>query len=164
MLMKLKNLWIMCGPSGAGKSTWIKNHMPGARVISRDQIRFSLLKDDEDYFAHEQEVLRIFYRRIQCAIEYDAINNIVVDATHLTPKARKTLLSNLKYLHMVNVNAISIEADLETCLKQNAQRTGRAQVPETVIKNMHASYIIPTKEEGFNEIRSYYNGTNLDEQ
>lgn len=150
--MKQKNLWLMCGTSGAGKSTWIKNNMPEATVISRDKIRFTLLKDGDDYFAYEDTVLKIFYSEIQNAIENDKIQDIIIDATHLTPKARKNCLMNLKNLDKVTLGAISIETDLATCLKQNAQRTGRALVPETVIKNMYKSYIIPTEKEGFENI------------
>ena len=147
--MKQKNLWLMCGPSGAGKSTWLKNNMPNAVVISRDKIRFSLLKEGDDYFAYEDTVLKIFYSEIQNAINSDTEQDIIIDATHLTPKARQNVLNQLKNLDRVILGAISIETDLETCLAQNAQRTGRALVPNTVIRNMYKSYVIPTEKEGF---------------
>ena len=147
--MKKKNLWLMAGPAGSGKSTWAKRHMPTATIISRDQIRFELLKEEDDYFAYEDIVLRKFYQAIQNAIDDPTIVDIVVDATHLTPKARRAVLVKLHGLDTVTLGAISVEKDLETCLTQNAQRTGRAFVPEATIKNMYKNYIIPTEQEGF---------------
>ena len=46
----------MVGIPGSGKSTWAKarcKNNPHAAYISRDEIRFSLLKDEEEYFAKE---------------------------------------------------------------------------------------------------------------
>lgn len=148
----MRNLYLMCGPAGAGKSTWIKKNMPNATVISRDAIRFMLLKEEDDYFAHEDFVLQVFYAEIQNAINSDRDEDIVVDATHLTPKARRAVLKQLKNLDNINLGAISLEIDLTTCLTQNAQRTGRALVPNNIVINMHKNYIIPTEKEGFNTI------------
>ena len=145
----MRNLYLMCGPAGAGKSTWLKENMPDATVISRDKIRFALLKDGDDYFAYEDTVLKIFEAETQNAINNDKIETIVLDATHLTPKARRAALKNLKNLDKVVLGAISMETDLETCLTQNAKRTGRALVPKTVIKNMYECFVIPTEKEGF---------------
>ena len=53
--MKKSNLYLMCGVAGSGKSTWLKEHEsgfnPSHAIISRDKIRFSYLKDGDDYFA-----------------------------------------------------------------------------------------------------------------
>ena len=58
-------LYISCGVPGSGKSTFL-NKTKGEEevVISRDEIRFSLLKEGEAYFAHEEEVFRIFCNTI----------------------------------------------------------------------------------------------------
>ena len=65
----MKVLYLLCGPSGSGKSTFAKledskRKLVGENclIISRDIIRFSLLKDGEDYFAHEKEVFNIFIK------------------------------------------------------------------------------------------------------
>ena len=48
--------------------------------------------------------------------------------------------------------AVSFEAPVNVAIERNKQRVGRALVPEHVIYNMKDSFIIPTLEEGFDEI------------
>ena len=50
-------LYILCGPSGSGKSTWAHNFMieedrngHDVRIVSRDEIRLSMLKDGDAYY------------------------------------------------------------------------------------------------------------------
>ena len=153
----MKNLYMMCGVPGSGKSTYVATNHPDAIVVSRDAIRFALLKEGDDYFAYEDMVLSIFYSEIQNAIDSDSEQDIIIDATHLTPKARATCLQNLKNLDKVNLVALSIEVPIAIALYRNNQRSGRARVPDTVIRNMYRSYRIPTIEEGFNEVRRIMN-------
>ena len=90
----MADLYMLCGIPGSGKTTWGRTHSSLCdRYIARDDIRFYLLKDGEDYFAHEDEVLKLFYERINDALEkgYD----VFADATHLTAAARKKFLSNI---------------------------------------------------------------------
>lgn len=89
-----KTLFLMCGPAGVGKTTWIKAHKSKQDVrISRDDIRFKLLKDGEDYFSHEKEVFSIFIKTINKYIEdISFTGNIYVDATHLNEKVATNYL------------------------------------------------------------------------
>jgi predicted kinase len=118
--------------------------------ISRDNIRFGLLGDEEDYFAHEDEVRKIFSHAIQEKTSSNKWENIYIDATHLSPKARKWTMWNIsKYCYVI---AVSLEVPVELAAERNKQRTGRALVPDSVIRNMSAQYVIPTLKEGFDEI------------
>lgn len=139
----------MCGPSGSGKTTWVKNQMADmtypAAHISRDEIRFSMLKEDEDYFAHEDEVIKEFYRKAQEAIDGEPLA-IFIDATHLSEKARNVTLDNLN-LENCELFAVSFNVPVDICLTQNEGRTGRAKVPRSVIRRMYYSYEAP-KETG----------------
>ena len=137
----------MTGPAGCGKTTWIKQNLPDAKVISRDTIRFALLGDKDDYFAYENQVVKTFIEEIQKAID-NCETEVVADATHLTPKSRQMILNQL-VLDNVEVIAVAMRVGLNTCLEQNAQRSGRAFVPETVIKNMWKAYIEPTVNEKY---------------
>lgn len=143
--MKQKNLWLLVGIPGSGKSTWVKEQMktnPGA-WCSRDNVRFSMISEDEDYFARENEVFKAWIFSIQAAIANEAIENIYVDATHINEASREKVLRRLKNLENVNLNAVVFDIPLEICLERNAQRTGRACVPETAIRNMYNSFRNP---------------------
>jgi tRNA uridine 5-carbamoylmethylation protein Kti12 len=41
------------------------------------------------------------------------------------------------------IYVVVVLPDVETCIERNNRRTGRENVPETIIRNMHASYQDP---------------------
>lgn len=153
-----KQLIIMCGPSGSGKSTWIKKHLASfqgyTKMVSRDEIRFSMLKDDEDYFAHEKEVYNKFIKEIK-----DGLINCdttIADATHLNEASRTKLLRSLgENLKNIQVIIIVIKPSLQTCLAQNEMREGRSRVPKGQVRRLYYSFTKPSLEEGFDEIWTY---------
>ena len=140
-------LYIMCGVPGVGKSYFAKKKLmegPGWRYISRDEIRYSILKEGEDYFSHENEVFEKFITAIENAFNDDGIFNVIADATHLNWASRNKLIRNLgKSLNKVNVIPIMITADPITVNEQNEQRTGPACVDRSVIRRMTASLTDP---------------------
>lgn len=137
-------LYVLIGVPGSGKSTWAKKMCDecGAYWVSRDKIRFSYLKEDDDYFAYEEQVINDFVAEIQNAI-YDRFPTIIADATHLTYKSRNQLLSQI-YLQGYAVVYVYFNTSLETALERNAQRSGRARVPDSVIERMYNSLTVPT--------------------
>lgn len=149
----MANLYLMCGIPGAGKSTFLKNHTKdNFTIISRDAIRFSIVKPNEEYFSHEDEVTKIFWKQINDTLASG--KDVIADQTSITPKSRKWLLQHIKgYIY---VNVIWIDEDLNTCLKRNEMRRGtRAYVPPNVIHRMYNQFIEPSLEEGFNYIFRY---------
>ena len=142
--MKQKKVWLMSGIPGSGKSTYVKKKKKknGGIHCSRDEVRFRLLKDNDNYFDRENEVFSTWIKEIVTAINSEHDDNIYIDATHLTEKARKKVL-NLLPIEKIDLTYIAFDIPLEICLERNKQRTGRALVPETVIKNMLCSYTIP---------------------
>jgi predicted kinase len=147
-----KKVYLMCGPAGGGKSTWIREHAtPGVSAhISRDRIRFSMVKEDEYYFSREKEVYMEFVRQICRALAYETkwVDEIYVDATHLTKKSREKLVRELdSFYPSYDLIAVIVKPELEQCLAQNAQRSGREFVPETVIRNMYESFQHPLNDD-----------------
>ena len=136
----------MCGVPGAGKTTWVKGQIAKAtgecRHISRDSIRFSLLSDEDDYFAKEDLVFNTFCQEIQKAINDESVEHIFVDATHLNEKARNKTLDKLQF-DGVNLFAVNFEVSVEVCLSQNENRrgVGRTYVPRSVIRRMAESFV-----------------------
>ncbi len=148
----MADVYIMCGCPGSGKSYWCEHHIKsGAAYISRDAIRFSLLKPGEDYFAHEDEVYKLFWDQINGALSDG--RDVIVDQTSLTPKSRKYLIDHLTGYK--TLNAIWIDTPLETALERNEMRKGLAHVPKGVIRRMYYSFIEPSLEEGFDRIFRY---------
>ena len=143
--MKQKNLWLLVGIPGSGKSTWVREQLDSEckHWISRDAIRFEVVQESEEYFSKEKKVFGLFASAVQADIDSDFITDIYVDATHLNEASREKLLGRLKNLDKVNINAVLFNIPLEVCLERNAQRTGRACVPETAIRNMHKNLTDP---------------------
>lgn len=174
--MNAKNLWIMSGIPGSGKTTYCKEKIKkdGAVRVSRDDIRFALIDDDEEYFSHEDEVFREFIKIINEHLANNDVTDIYVDATHLNEKSRNKVLDKL-HLKNTNINVINFLIDCDLAIKRNNMREGRAVVPEHVIRNMlngykparagekyHYQYIMDIKVEEDRFIVNGYLGTEGD--
>ena len=146
-------LYILCGPSGSGKSTWAHNFIlesdrlgNDVRYVSRDEIRFSLLKEGEDYFSHEKEVFKRFANTLRHTL-IDGFD-VVADATHLNEFARRKLTQAIDmYYDNYEIVYIVFNVDADICVERNKNREGRANVPENVIRNMCRDFRAPTLEE-----------------
>lgn len=116
------------------------------RHISRDAIRFSLVRENEDYFSKETEVFETFVSEVQKAID-DKINVIVIDATHVSAGSRKKILSRLTHTYGYELEAVVFDVSIETLKERNQLREGRAKVPDSAIENMYYNFSEPTIEE-----------------
>lgn len=144
----MATLYILCGPSGSGKSTWalnfIKEH-ENVAYVSRDNIRLSMLKDEDDYFSHEKEVFKHFVATIA---NYIQTQDVIADATHLNAFSRCKLIQALDmYTHDYNIVFVIFNIDADTCVERNKTREGRRNVPENVIRNMCRDFREPTADE-----------------
>lgn len=148
----MKELVLMMGVPGSGKSTYASNILKyGDIYVSRDEIRYSMLTDEDDYFAKENEVIKTFIQYIdEALIDTQYQGKVYADATHLSPKSRAQVLNQLKNKNKVSV--IYLDVPLNVVLARNAQREGRALVPENVIRRMYKSIILPTKAEGIEKL------------
>ena len=150
---EMKNkFYIMVGCPGSGKSTYAKKNFPNALYVSRDEIRFSLVKENEEYFSKENEVFTDFINTINLGLA--AGDDVIADATHLNSKSRMKLLGSVDLdKTKTEVIAIVMQTPLELCIKRNELRKGtRSYVPINVIKNMYKFFKIPTFEECYGMI------------
>lgn len=145
-------LIVMMGVAGSGKSTLaskIQRTHDDCVIVSRDDIRFSLLKPGEDYFAHEKNVEKIFYKTISDTLL--AHKCVIADATHITLKSRNKLFSNIPH-DKIKIVGVWIEASEEVAQKQNHMRTGIRRVPRDIITSMVRNRVFPTEAEPFDKI------------
>lgn len=170
-------LLLMCGIPGSGKSTLAKRLIeenPGATYVSRDDIRFALLRgtkeykaafsnretnnqDEVDYitvnyFSKEKEVYTQFVDKIKEGLINSELT--IADATHLNEGSRSKLLRALgTSLKDIEVDIAVMQVKLETALKQNDNRKGTISfVPKKSIEEMFRYLTIPIEEEGFDNI------------
>ena len=130
------------GIPGSGKSTWLSTHIGNNDTyVSRDEIRFSLLSDDEDYFSHETEVFDKFVSEIEEKL--NSGKRVFADATHLNWASRRKLLERIHDKDNINIEAYCFVTSLGTCLDRNEKRSGRAFVPRGVIRRMNAQMTDP---------------------
>lgn len=150
--IEMPELILMVGVPGSGKSTYAKSFYDETKdvYISRDEIRFKLLKEHEDYFSKEKEVFDMFVSLINSSLEI-AKRYVIADATHLSYSSRMRVMSRIKN-RKINVNCIVMDVPLEIALERNKQRTGRSFVPETALKNMYESLSYPEKGETIDKV------------
>lgn len=154
----MNKLYIMCGLPGSGKTTRAKkevlryesNIKDKVKYVSRDEIRFSLVKEDEEYFSKEKEVFRTFVEEINSGLKEG--KDVIADATHINIASRNKLIRSIT--EECKLICICVDPILYICLERNNKREGRKRVPEETIINMEKNFERPRYEEGFDEI--YY--------
>ena len=143
--MKVKNLWIMCGPSGSGKSYFAKNNLVNGDnwcYISRDQIRYSTITENDKYFSKEKLVFDLFADSVIDALRDPTYTDVIADATHLNWASRRKLLNSTHLLNneypFIHIIPVWVNTNIDTSLKRNENRTGKEHVPEEEIRKMYA--------------------------
>lgn len=141
----MATLYVMVGIPGSGKSTWAKANLHNADYISRDVVRMSIVKDNEDLFSHEDEVYDKFIGTLADGLGNG--RNMVADATHLSHGARHKLVRALSKAGLTadkyDITFVVMDTPLAECIRRDATREGRAHVTEPVIKNMNKSLTTP---------------------
>lgn len=159
----MNNLYVLCGIPGCGKSTWVKNRMKENTsstdqkwvYVSRDEVRFSMVKEEEDYFSKEKQVFDEFVNRL-CGNLSDAwVQNVIADATHVNEISRNKLINAIRRKRPnlpLHITMVYFDIPLEICKFRNAKREGRARIPDDVMNKMHSSLQFPQLREGLERI------------
>ena len=152
----MKTLYIMCGAPASGKTWFAKHNLcngPGWYYVSRDEVRFSLLKDGDEYFSREDEVFDLFISKIVRGFYEEGVYNIVADATHLSWGSRKKLLNAIKFYmgsrwteEKINIIPVVMYTSYQTIIARNKERIGRACVPEENLEEMYHKMTDPSKD------------------
>lgn len=134
----------MVGIPGSGKSTYAKQSLlkinPDWEYVSRDEVRYQYVSDQEHYFDHEYEVYKEFCNRISMHLAND--KTVIADATHLTRASRSKLLASLDILPD-KVYVVVVNTPFELCMERNAGREGIIRVPDKVMYQMKNNYQRP---------------------
>lgn len=152
--MRKPILYMLCGIPASGKTTWANVFIASREIynidihyVSRDEIRFTILKDGEDYFAHEDEVFNKFVDTIYATLA-DGFD-VIADATHLNKKSRTKLINAIDKCGEIEYNIIFVwfHASFIVCSDRNAKREGRARVPLETMYSMWHHFSIPSSKE-----------------
>ena len=142
----MPKLYILCGIPGSGKTTWAKGFLMDAIHISRDDIRFSKLKDGEDYFSHETEVYKEFIYEITQTLMHGY--DVIADATHINKGSREKLTRAIdKFYKEYQIIYVYFDTDITICNLRNYERSGIRRVPAVAVQTMHDRFQIPTIDE-----------------
>lgn len=154
---EMKKVYVMCGVPGSGKSTLAKQlaaeFKGSVNIVSRDQIRFSMVSENEPYFSKEKAVFNEFIRQSSESIKkYDLT---IIDATHINKASRNKLVNNLFIKEDIELYFVCMKTGLSQCQTWNEARTGRECVPTTVLREMYSMYERPHSDELNNYMDAY---------
>lgn len=147
-------LIVMVGVPGSGKDYQIENseflYADGEvkrEVISRDLVRYEMVREDEEYFCREKEVFEQYILQISNALSNNKV--VIANATQANYGSRKKLLHAVdeKFGRDYNIVMYCIICDYETADRRNKQREGRAVVPSKAMMEMFNNFSVPNLKE-----------------
>lgn len=152
---------VLIGPPMVGKTTWrIKNGVPGAVVLSLDDIMLELAKEqygvENDYdWAYDnvnvKDIKRLFNERFDQAIKDR--QHIICDRVNLTSKTRRKVMARLPRDYQ-KIAVVFNWDDRELLEKRNQHRkaTENKYLPPHVLQAMFDNWQPIRDEEGFDKV------------
>lgn len=146
----MKTIHLMIGIPGCGKSTFSHKLAIDKQIeiVSTDRVR------SENPGIKEELVWPMVYEMISNQLNQN--NDVIFDATNITPKVRKRLVDNV-LLHSQGFEMIAyyFVVDWQICVSRVSIRNNDPNelfLPVEVIKGYYDKIVEPTFEEGFVEI------------
>lgn len=146
----MKTIHLMIGIPGCGKSTFSHKLAIDKQIeiVSTDRVR------SENPGIKEELVWPMVYEMISNQLNQN--NDVIFDATNITPKVRKRLVDNV-LLHSQGFEMIAYYfiVDWQICVNRVRIRNNDPNelfLPVEVIKGYYDKIVEPTFEEGFVEI------------
>jgi protein phosphatase len=123
------SLVVLIGAAGSGKSTFATGHFAREEVLSSDAYRAAIAGN-----AADQSVSGAAFKALHAALDRRLRDGrlAVVDATNLTPRARRDVIERGRAAHVPTV-AIVLDLPADIVLARNAARLDRV-VPEDVVR------------------------------
>ncbi|HZE33716.1 MAG TPA: AAA family ATPase [Actinoallomurus sp.] len=153
-------LIVLIGVAGAGKSTLAAQWRP-SQVLSLDAYR-GIVSDDENDQEATADAVMVLHAVLDARLRRNLVT--VVDATNVSPDARRPLL-DLATAHHMSATAIVVDTPLPLCQTRNAGRPGPRgsarwgrRVPADVVEEQHRQLresIPHLCEEGFAKVIIY---------
>ena len=146
----MAKLIMLIGIPGSGKTTHSVelSKKYNAKVISSDKVRqtFVGIEEKDDF----PTVYRLWIEELKNGV------NVILDATHITPKVRKRTFDALEQYDVeYDKIAIYFDTPVDVCIKRveiRNQDPNELFLPLDVIESYGKNIVMPTKEEGFEEI------------
>lgn len=145
-------LIMFCGVPGSGKSTEARRMARSLAArglavehISRDELRFSIISDESEYFSKEKEVFNKFVEKMNNSLNKNDCT--IIDATHISKASRAKILRRVEDPANVRLLVLYLTTPIDICMRQNNLRTGRERVPNEVIEKMAKQFEDPTEKE-----------------
>src|SRR4051794_6734123 len=123
------SLVVLVGAAGAGKTTFAARHFAPDEVLSSDAFRSRIAGDPSDQAA-TRPAFAALHRELSRRLSAGQLT--VVDATNVTPFARRGLLTRAA---AAGVPAVCVVLDLapDIVRGRNRSRAGRAAIPEDAV-------------------------------
>lgn len=113
--------------------------------ISRDELRFSMISDENEYFSKEKEVFSKFVEKMNNSLNKNDCT--IIYATHISKASRAKILQQVENPDNVRLLVLYLTTPLDVCVRQNDLCAGRERVPHEVIERMAEQFEEPTEKE-----------------